>query len=106
MEPKRKPSIVVGATFPDEMSLVRKEIGYEIPILVPGVGAQGGDLGKVLEMGTDEKGGNILINVSRGIMFAFDKMGVPDSEMGMCASEEAGSYKGRIREELERCGRW
>ncbi len=98
--------LVVGATFPDEMALVRKKIGYEMPILVPGVGAQGGDLGKVLEKGTDERGGNILINISRGIMFAFNKKGIPNSEMGRCASEEAGSYIERIREELERCGRW
>lgn len=98
--------LVVGATFPEEISTVRSVVGNDMPILVPGVGAQGGDLSKVLELGTDEKGGNVLINVSRGIMFAFSKDDAPVSDLGSYSKEAARSYCDDIKEELERCGRW
>jgi orotidine-5'-phosphate decarboxylase len=98
--------LVVGATFPEELDLVRKEVGYDIPILVPGVGAQGGDLGKVLQLGTDGSGGNILINVSRDIMFAFTKEAHGERDIKASASKAAKSYVEMIREELERCGKW
>lgn len=60
---------VVGATYPRELSEVRKEIG-NIPILAPGIGAQGGDLEQTVTAGLNKFGHGLLISSSRGIIFA------------------------------------
>jgi orotidine-5'-phosphate decarboxylase len=95
--------MVVGATFPEEMKRVRMKVGYEMPILVPGVGSQGGDLEKVLEFGTDDVGWGVLINVSRGIMFAFQKEGGGYKE---AARNAALRFHGSIRGGMSSLGRW
>lgn len=59
--------LVVGATYPDQLTKVRKVVGH-MPILVPGVGSQGGDIAAVVKAG----GGNLIINVSRDIIFSPD----------------------------------
>ena len=61
--------LVVGATHPDELRMVR-EICPDQPILIPGVGAQGGDLKQAVHLGTDKNGNNAIINSSRGIIYA------------------------------------
>jgi orotidine-5'-phosphate decarboxylase len=61
--------LVVGATYPDELREVRKVIG-NIPILIPGIGAQGGDLKKTVSAGKDSRGQGMIVNSSRGIIFA------------------------------------
>jgi len=60
--------LVVGATAPQELNEVRQAVG-NMPILVPGVGAQGGDLQHVLRAGLTADGG-VLINVSRSVLYA------------------------------------
>jgi orotidine-5'-phosphate decarboxylase len=60
--------LVVGATRPQVLAEVRK-IARDHFLLVPGVGAQGGDLGAVLDAGMTRDGG-LLINSSRGILYA------------------------------------
>jgi orotidine-5'-phosphate decarboxylase len=60
--------LVVGATFPEELKNVR-EIAPNLPFLIPGIGAQGGDLEKTVEYGTDSNGELVLINSSRGIIY-------------------------------------
>lgn len=62
--------LVVGATFPQELAEVRKIVGEDIWFLVPGIGAQGGDLKAVLKAGLNKKGGGLIINSSRYIIFA------------------------------------
>lgn len=62
-------AVVVGATYPSELKIVREIVG-DMPILVPGIGAQGGDLKGVLENGLDSKSTGLIINSSRGIIFA------------------------------------
>lgn len=62
-------ALVVGATYPDELAAVRKLTG-PMPILVPGIGAQGGDLKAVLQAGLTGNGCGLLINSSRGILYA------------------------------------
>lgn len=61
--------LVAGATFPEELGEIRKIVG-DTPLLVPGIGAQGGDLEGVLKNGltTDKTG--LMINSSRGIIYA------------------------------------
>ncbi len=61
--------VVVGATYPDELRSVRKIVG-ETPILIPGIGAQGGDLEATIDAGLNVRGDGILINSSRGIIHA------------------------------------
>jgi len=61
--------LVVGATYPEELEEVRTLVG-DMPILVPGIGAQGGDVEKTVRAGLDSKGRGIIVNSSRGIIFA------------------------------------
>ena len=61
--------LVVGATYPGELKLVR-QAHQDIPILIPGVGAQGGDLALAVQYGLNLAGGGIIINSSRQIIFA------------------------------------
>jgi orotidine-5'-phosphate decarboxylase len=61
--------LVVGATYPAEMAELRRA-HPELWFLVPGVGAQGGDLDAVLAAGLDSAGGGLLINSSRAIIYA------------------------------------
>jgi len=63
--------LVVGATYPSELQSVRQLVG-DMPILVPGLGAQGGDLSSVLQTGCNRQGGGLLLSVSRDIIFADD----------------------------------
>ena len=62
--------LVVGATYPDELRRVRKITGPDMTFLVPGIGAQGGDLKATLEAGLNKKKSGLIINSSRGIIFA------------------------------------
>jgi len=64
---------VVGATYPEELEAVRSILGESIPILIPGVGKQGGDVGKTVINGTNSKRELAVINSSREILFASDK---------------------------------
>lgn len=61
---------VVGATYPDELKTIRKILGEGIPILIPGIGAQGGDLEKSVKYGTNKDGEMAIIVSSRGIIYA------------------------------------
>ncbi len=62
-------ALVVGATYPDELREVRGLVG-DMPILIPGIGAQGGDVEKTVSAGKDSRGQGMIINSSRGIIFA------------------------------------
>lgn len=61
--------LVVGATYIEELRQVREIVG-DMPILIPGIGAQGGDLEKSVLYGKDSHNQGIIINSSRGIIFA------------------------------------
>ena len=61
--------LVVGATYPAELKEVRKIVG-DMTLLVPGIGAQGGDLEATLKAGLNSKKQGLIINSSRGIIFA------------------------------------
>jgi orotidine-5'-phosphate decarboxylase len=63
--------LVVGATYPEEMRIVR-EIAPEMTLLVPGVGAQGGDVEAVVSAGLDSDGKGLMISASRAILFSDD----------------------------------
>lgn len=61
--------LVVGATYPEEMRRVR-EICPDLPFLVPGIGAQAGDLERMLDAGLDAAGAGLIINASRSVLYA------------------------------------
>jgi len=61
--------LVVGATYPKELKEVRKIAG-DMTFLVPGVGAQGGDIEQTVQAGLNSKKAGMIINSSRGIIFA------------------------------------
>lgn len=61
--------LVVGATYPDELVEVRKIVG-DITLLIPGIGAQGGDLQKSVEAGMNSEKRGVIISTSRAVIFA------------------------------------
>jgi orotidine-5'-phosphate decarboxylase len=63
--------LVVGATYPAEMQRIRAT-APTMPFLVPGVGAQGGDVAAVVASGLDARGKGLLISSSRSILFSDD----------------------------------
>ncbi len=62
--------LVVGATYPEEIRAVREIAGPEMIFLMPGIGAQGGDLEKAVTAGVNPSGTGIIVNSSRGIIYA------------------------------------
>ena len=62
-------ALVVGATFPHELAEVRAIVG-QMPLLVPGVGAQGGDVEATVRAGKTADGAGLMINSSRAILYA------------------------------------
>jgi orotidine-5'-phosphate decarboxylase len=61
--------LVVGATYPSDVATVRA-IVPKAPILLPGVGAQAGDLERSVQAAVDADGGGALVNVSRSLLYA------------------------------------
>jgi orotidine 5'-phosphate decarboxylase subfamily 2 len=61
--------LVVGATYPAEASRIR-EICPDLPFLMPGVGAQAGDVREAVQAAVDAHGAGILVNASRGVIYA------------------------------------
>jgi orotidine-5'-phosphate decarboxylase len=61
--------LVVGATNPEELKEIRKTVG-DMPILIPGVGTQQGDLPSSVRNGVNKKGERAIINSSRSIIYA------------------------------------
>jgi orotidine-5'-phosphate decarboxylase len=62
--------LVAGATYPDELAQLRSVCGDGVPLLIPGVGAQGGDARTSLQRGGDSKGQFAVVNVGRAILQA------------------------------------
>ena len=88
--------LVTGATYPEELGEVRKIVG-RMPLLVPGIGAQGGDVKSVLEVGLDQKAQGLIISSSREILYAHEKPNSdrpPDSEK----LSEAGAVARQTRD--------
>ena len=95
--------LVVGATTPDELEAVR-EIVPEIPFLVPGVGAQGGDAEAAVEHGLASRPDLPvdvgLVNSSRGIIFAGEESSRPGDEATYFGA--AGDAAKRLKRRLNR----
>ena len=70
--------LVVGATWPQELATVRSLVG-EMPFLVPGVGAQGGDVAALVAAGKTADGAGLAISSSRAILYAGGGEGFADA---------------------------
>jgi orotidine-5'-phosphate decarboxylase len=60
--------LVVGATYPDELKAIRR-LCPDMPLLIPGIGAQGGDLTSTVKNGIDSRGERAIIAVSRQVLY-------------------------------------
>ena len=83
-EAKQNAGLVVGATFTHQLAQVRESCP-DMPILLPGVGAQGGALEDSIKHGRFEDGGGLLVSASRSVIYAVDE----DSEPGSMPHDEA-----------------
>ena len=62
---------MVGATYPEQLKTVR-QLCPTLPILLPGVGSQAGDVEASVRAGIDDRGGNLMVSASRSIIYASD----------------------------------
>ena len=90
--------LVVGATAPEQLAAVR-EVCPEMPILIPGVGAQGGDLEVSVRNGVDADGRLAIINSGRGIIYASS-----GDDFAEAARRAAGELRDGINGTLEGMG--
>lgn len=92
-------ALVVGATYPAELAQVR-ELCPEMPILIPGVGAQEGVLKESVLSGTDSRGRRAVISASRGVIYAST-----GSDFAEAARRAASDLRGSINTILDSDGR-
>ena len=90
--------LVVGATFSEQLAKVRS-LAPTMPLLIPGVGAQGGDLEAAVKNGTDATGRLAIINSSRGIIYASN-----GTDFSEAARRAASSLKSAINQVLDARG--
>jgi len=86
---------VVGATYPMELKKIREILGDDIPILIPGVGKQGGDIQKTVKNGTNKKGLLAIINSSREIIYSCKDCDYPEKirQNAKNIRDEINSYR-------------
>jgi len=86
-------SLVVGATFPEEIAKVRAIVG-DMPLLIPGIGAQGGDIDATVSAGkiAGKPGTGMIINSSRAILYASS-----GSDFAKAAREVATNTRDALR---------
>jgi orotidine-5'-phosphate decarboxylase len=91
---KKNIGLVVGATRPKELQRIRRMVP-DMPILIPGVGAQGGDLKAAVQYGCDAKGELALINASRSIIYASggENFAVEAREAALAMRDEMNKYR-------------
>jgi orotidine-5'-phosphate decarboxylase len=87
--------LVIGATYPQELAEIRAVVG-ELPFLVPGVGAQGGDVAAAVRAGRTPDGFGMVLNSSRGIIYAASGEGFADSARAAAKAlrDEINQYRG------------
>jgi len=82
--------LVVGATYPEELRLIRNN-HPDMLLLIPGIGAQGGELSSAVRYGVDSKGEKAIINSSRQIIYAS-----PEKDFAQAARQAASSLRDQI----------
>lgn len=82
--------LVTGATYPEQMKEIR-EIAPDLPFLIPGLGAQNGDLKKSVQYGKNANGTGLILAASRAIIFASE-----GKDFAEVARRKAEEYNGEI----------
>ena len=85
--------LVVGATYPEELKLIRNA-HPDMPLLIPGIGAQGGDLTAAVRYGVDANGEKAILNSSRQIIYASQE------DFAQAARRVASSLREQINQQL------
>ena len=93
--PNGECGLVVGATYPRELAAVRAMVG-DMPLLVPGIGAQGGDVAATVAAGADADGFGMVINSSRAVLYA---------SAGADFADAARAVAIATSDEISRCAR-
>jgi orotidine-5'-phosphate decarboxylase len=90
--------LVVGATYPEELKKVRS-ICPEMPLLIPGIGAQGGDLASAVGYGVDARGEKAIINVSRQILYTSKEKGFAQAARNVAEKirNQINDYRNKAR---------
>jgi len=90
--------LVVGATYPEELKKVRS-ICPEMCLLIPGIGAQGGDLASAVGYGVDAQGEKAIINVSRQILYASKEKDFAQAARNMAEKirKQINDYRNKAR---------
>lgn len=84
-------ALVVGATYPEEIEQVRKRVG-DMPLLIPGIGVQGGDIRATVRAGRTTNGTGMMINSARAIIYASN-----GDDWQEAAAKTARATRGAIR---------
>lgn len=85
--------LVAGATHPTELRLIREVVGEEMALLVPGIGAQAGDLQAAVRAAVNSDGANAIVAASRAVLYASDGPDFADA-----ARRAALDLRDRIRQ--------
>lgn len=88
-------SLVVGATYPEEIGQIRRAVGDQVPFLVPGIGAQGGDLKETITKGKNAHAAGLMIHAARSIIYASS-----GSDFQEAAAREAEKLRDQINQFL------
>ena len=91
--------LVIGATHPEQLGAVRL-LCPDLPLLIPGVGAQGGGLEAIVPLGVDGRGRLAIINSSRAIIYASG-----DQDFAQAARREAARLRNAVNRILESEGK-
>ena len=93
--------LVAGATYPEELARIRALVG-DLPLLVPGVGAQGGDLERTLRSGLSATGRGMLINASRSILYPRTGLAEQGGDSALRAAEASRLAALDLRDAINR----
>ncbi len=88
--------LVVGATHPSELKRIRT-MAPDMPLLIPGIGTQKGDIESTIRYGCDKNGELAIINISRAIIYASS-----DKNFSVKARDVASNYRNQFNEYRER----
>lgn len=88
--------VMIGATYPKELAEARRIIGEDMMILIPGIGAQGGDIAATVQAGINKAGKGIMISSSRDILYASDAQDFAEAAhaRAKATKEEINKYRG------------
>jgi orotidine-5'-phosphate decarboxylase len=90
--------LVVGASYPEELAEIRRMMGDDITFLVPGLGAQGGEVEETIKAGVNKNGEGIIVNSSRNVLYASD--GIDFANAAKKVATEFRDEMNKIRSQL------